>query len=363
MNTIDKPNYFKKIKTWVVEHKKIVVIIFCSLVIIGLTIFTMSIFIRKPHTAEKPEPVAKVIKPEPIKINYYSKLTGLLVENEEAISAPISAVMIENSPEARPQSGLKQAEIVFEAIAEGGITRFLTLFQNNKPEIIGPVRSIRMYYVNWVAAFDASIAHCGGSAEALSEVRNGNYRDIDELFNSSYFWRASDRYAPHNLYTSAELLEKINNKKGYTKSNFTAFKRVDGKPSETLDATNIKINVSSYLFNSSYAYDVEKNTYNRFQAGEAHLDREQGQISPNVVIAIRVNEYTMADGHENISTINSGEATIFQNGTAISAIWTKASPTSQIVFTDVDGSEIPLVNGQTWIVAVPNNGNGAVSWS
>lgn len=369
MNTIDKPhylskirNFFNKIRNWIVGHKKIVIIVASSLVAIGLTVLALSIFIRPPSVPKVEEPIAEVVKPLPIPVKYYSKLTGLLVENEAAITAPITAVMIENSPESRPQSGLKQAEVVFEAIAEGGITRFMAFFQNNKPEIIGPVRSVRLYYVNWLAAFDASVSHCGGSAEALAEVQNGNYRDIDQSFNDSYYWRATDRYAPHNLYTSSELLASLNEAKGYTQSTFTGFSRINGSPAATLDATNININVSSYLFNSSYAYNAETNTYDRSQAGEAHLDREQGQISPSVVVAMHVDEYTMADGHENIDTISSGDATIFQNGTAVNAIWTKASATSQIVFTDAIGTDIPLVNGQTWLVAVPN-GNGEVTWS
>ena len=107
--------------------------------------------------------------------------------------------MIENSPDARPQSGIKQAGVVYEAIAEGGITRFLALYQEAKPGLIGPVRSVRMYYVDWAAPYNASIAHIGGSAAALAEVRNGNYRDIDQFFNSGSYWRAIA--TPRTMYT------------------------------------------------------------------------------------------------------------------------------------------------------------------
>ena len=107
--------------------------------------------------------------------------------------------MIENSPDARPQSGLKAAGVVYEAIAEGGITRFMALYQTSKPELIGPVRSLRMYYLDWFAPYSASIAHVGGSLNALTEARSGKYRDLDQFFNSQTYWRASDRYAPHNV--------------------------------------------------------------------------------------------------------------------------------------------------------------------
>ena len=362
METINKPHHLKKFRDFIVRHKKAVIITAVSVATIGITVLILSIFIRNPTHVENDTPVANAVEPEPIPVKYYSKLTGLLVKDEAAISAPVTAVMIENSPEARPQSGLKDAEIVFEAIAEGGITRFMALFQNSKPTLIGPVRSVRIYYVNWMSAFNASIAHCGGSAEALEEVRNGTYRDIDQYFNDSAYWRSTDRYAPHNLYTSSANLDALNASKGYTTSNFTGFSRVDGKPAETLDATNINVNISSYLFNSTYAYDSVTNTYARSEGGEAHLDSDGTQLAPSVVIAMYVDEYTMADGHENITTIGSGNATIFQNGTAINALWTKDSASSQIVFTDAAGTEVPLVRGKTWIVAVPND-TGDVSWS
>lgn len=363
METLDKPQKIHKLKNFLAKHKKTLIITACCLATVGLTIGALFLFIRKPTVVNNPEPVVNHIEPIPEPVKYYSKLTGLLVENEQALSAPVTAVMIENSPEARPQSGLKEAEIVFEAIAEGGITRFMALFQNNKPELIGPVRSVRLYYVNWLSAFNASIIHCGGSEEALNEVRNGTYRDLDQYFNDSAFWRSNDRYAPHNLYTSFANIEALNKAKGYTSSSFDGYiNRVEPKPAETLDATNININISSYLFNSSFAYSAETNSYARSQAGAAHLDSNGLQLAPNVVIAMSVDESTLADGHERITTIGSGTATIFQNGTAIKATWSKDSASSQIIFKDAVGNEIPLVSGQIWIVAVPND-TGEVVWS
>lgn len=117
------------------------------------------------------------------------------------------------------------------------------------------------------------------------------------------------------------------------------------------------------MYNSNYIYDKGSNTYARNQAGEPHLDRESGQISPSVVIAMSVNEETIfEDGYrQSITTIGSGNAVIFQNGTAIAVTWNKASQTDQITFTDSAGKDVPLVRGQTWIAAIPN-GNGGVTW-
>ncbi len=317
------------------------------------------------HQPVKKEPVVlvvkKEVKPEPVK--YYSPLTGNLVADEAATKQAVTAVMIENSPDARPQSGLKDSGVVFEAIAEGGITRFLVLYQQEKPQLIGPVRSIRLYDVDWVAAFNASIAHVGGSAAGLAEVRNGSYRDIDQFFNAGSYWRAADRYSPHNVYTSFARLDALNIAKGYTTSTFTGFTRIDGKASDVPTATQIDIKISSALYNSTYAYDKTTNTYLRSQAGAPHADREQGQLAPSVVVAMKVDESTvMQDGkREAIITVGSGAATIFQNGTVQEVTWHKASKTDQVTYTDAAGKDVPLIRGQTWIAAVPN-GAGSITW-
>ena len=349
---------------WISRHRKIVLIV-SSIIIVCLGGITSYIILSKKPTVVTTVKTTTVKKIAPVPIKYYSPLTGLLIANgtETSAQAPVTGIMIENSPDARPQSGLKNSGVVFEAIAEGGITRFLVLYQQEKPQMIGPVRSLRLYDIDWLAAFNASIGHVGGSLYALNEIRNGSYRDIDEFFNSDSYWRATDRYAPHNVYTSFDRLDILNAAKGYTASNFTGFTRIDGKASAKPTATNIAITISSYLYNSTYLYDATTNTYARSQAGEPHLDRESGQITPSVVIAMRVDETTvLQDGYrESITTIGSGDATIFQNGVAISATWEKTSKTSQITFTDATGKDIPLVRGQTWIAAVPNN-EGDVTW-
>jgi hypothetical protein len=197
----------------------------------------------------------------------------------------------------------------------------------------------------------------------LVEVRNGTYRDLDQFFNASYYYRSTDRYAPHNVYTTSAKLDALNAKKGYTSSTFTGFSRVDGKPSDTPNATSISVHISSALYDSTYAYDKTTNTYARSQAGAPHLDREDGQIAPSVVVAMHVNEVTvLQDGYrQQITTVGSGQATIFQNGVAADVTWHKDSQAGQIYFTDSAGKDVPLVRGQTWIVAVPNSG-GSVSW-
>lgn len=355
-------SHARHLSEWVSAHRKTAFVI-SGLLMIVICGGTTYIVLSKPKPASVEKPVATVKKAAAPAIKYYLPLTGAAVTDEAATKKAVTAVMIENSPESRPQSGLKDSGVVFEAIAEGGITRFMALYQQEKPQLLGPVRSVRLYDVDWLAAFDASLAHVGGSAAALNEVRNGTYRDIDQFFNAGTYWRSTDRYAPHNVYTNFEKIDALNASKGYTTSNFTGFSRTDGKASAAPNATNIDITISSNLYNSNYVYNPATNNYARSQAGAAHLDRESGQITPNVVIAMKVNETTvMEDGYrQSITTIGDGEAVIFQNGTVINATWHKTSKKSQITFTDAAGQDISLVRGQTWIAAVPIDGGG-VTW-
>lgn len=352
-----------RITSWVHLHHTATYALAGAGVVIASSLTAAAILYQAPEAV--PVTSTKKQAPPPKPIVYYSPLTGEQVPDQASTTRAVTGIMIENSPDARPQSGLKAAGVVYEAVAEGGITRFLALYQEAKPQLIGPVRSVRLYYVDWIAPFQASVAHIGGSKFALNEVRNGKYRDIDQFFNAGSYWRASDRYAPHNVYTSFERLDAVNAKKGYTSSVFTGWPRQDGAPSKTPNATVIDVKISSPLYNSHYDYDPVSNSYFRAVGGKGHMDREAGQITPRTIIVM---DTTMTkvfeDGYrEQIATTGSGRVRIFQNGTVTEGAWTKLDRGSQIKFTSVDGKEIPLNRGgQTWITAVPANQGGGVTW-
>jgi hypothetical protein len=296
---------------------------------------------------------------------YYSPLTGEPVSSESDTTKPVTGIMIDNHTAARPQSGIKDGEVIVEAIAESGITRFLVLYQQNRPALVGPVRSLRIYDIDWAKPFDCSIGHVGGSESALNEVRNGEYRDIDMFFNGGYYWRSNVHAAPHNVYTSFEKFDALNRAKGYATSHPVGFSRVDGRPSEHPDAVSIAVHLSTAAYDSTYTYDQETNTYTRYQGGKPFVDREAGPVKPSVVIALMVEEtkgnVEFGILRERIQTVGSGKAVIFQSGMATEATWHKANQAGQLTFTDAAGNDIALVRGQTWIVAVPNAG-GRVSW-
>ena len=348
------------------RHKKLFIalwIVLAVVIVAGGTVGALALIHSHQPPAKAAPKTTKTVVPPPAPV-YYSPLTGEKVASKAATTAPVTGVMIENSPDARPQSGLKSAGVVFEAIAEGGITRFMALYQQEKPQLIGPVRSLRQYDIDWLAPFNAGIAHVGGSAEALTEIRSGQWRDLDQFFNGGSYWRATDRYAPHNVYTSFQKLDALNASKGYTSSNVLGFSRKDSTPAKNLTATKINVTISSSLYNSSYAYNAATNTYDRSQGGAPHLDREAGQISPRVVVVMSVQEKTvMQDGYrEQITTVGSGPAWIFQDGTEQAVTWHKISQAAQITFTDANGADVTLARGQTWLTAVPGNEGGNVTW-
>lgn len=297
------------------------------------------------------------------KTHYYSPLTGLEVPDEATTKRQVTAIMIENSMDARPQSGLRDSGVVFEAIAEAGITRFLTLHQEDRPGLIGPVRSVRPYYIDWLAAFDASVAHVGGSANALAEVRNGQYKDIDQFFNGAYYWRATDRVAPHNVYTNFDKLDALNKSKGFTNSTFTGFLHKTDSPAAAKNATRVHVDISGPVFNSDYTYDTASNTYKRSEGGAAHIDREsKQQINPKTVVIIKVpTQVAYEDGYrEQMTTIGAGQAYVFQDGQEINGFWRKDGKKDQIKFYDQFGQPIAFNAGQTWLTAIAPN--KSVTW-
>ncbi|MFO0971772.1 MAG: DUF3048 domain-containing protein [Candidatus Saccharimonadales bacterium] len=238
---IDRPkgSRIKQINAWLHGHRKLVLgTLIAFILLIGgsiIYLFHSLEFASIPEVITKKKVVEKI----------YSPLTGVEVSEEDS-KRPVTGVMVENSPEARPQSGLKEAGVVFESVAEGGITRFLLLYQEAKPAQIGPVRSVRPQFASWVAAFDAGLAHVGGSDIPLQKLRSGKIKDLDQFFNAGAYTRVTNRAAPHNVYTTDEKLQALNRAKNYNNSNFTSWKRKKKEaPAETPTASSINIPVST----------------------------------------------------------------------------------------------------------------------
>lgn len=296
-------------------------------------------------------PVVHQQEEKPKSATVASNLTGLQVK-PEVNKRPVTAVMIENSLAARPQSGILEAGVMFEAIAEGGITRFTAYYQDREPDYVGPVRSVRKPFLQWLLGFDAAVAHVGGSGEALQLIKDWNVKDLDQFSNSGAFWRIGSRAAPHNMYTSIANLRKVEKDRGYGAAKYTSLERKGTNPAPTPSVTKIDLDISGSNYGVHYDYDKKTNSYKRSVGGAAHLDERSGkQLSPKVVVVP-----VMSQGYNGIyttyETIGSGTVFIFQDGRMQKGTWHKASNSGQFTFTWQNGKPLKLNPGQTWFTIV-----------
>lgn len=355
-----------KFKEYVKKHK--VGVIISSVVLISLIAFGIGFyFLRygKTKTASTaPQAPSTQTSGAVATAKAFNILDGLSVDAGVANRHPL-AIIVENQVDARPQSGLDKASLVYEAFAEGGITRFMALFSSFDAEKVGPVRSVRTYFVDWAHGVSAYIAHVGGNIDALDKIRAEKSYDLDQFGYSSPYWRqyATGLATEHTMYTSTSKLWQQAEKNGYPASNnFSSYKFKDdptGAEATALPASQkVSINYLSAPYDVYYQYDRTTNSYKRFLAGQPHLDNvSKNQITPKNLIVMtvarkaittRINEagYTM-------TTVGSGKAQIFIDGKVITGTWKKASVSDREKFYDEKGAEITFNRGQFWISVIP----------
>ena len=317
-----------------------------------------------PTPAPLPTPVPSPT-PIPTATPVPAPLTGRLVPPDVAARHPI-AVMIDDLGVARPQSGLASASVVWQAPAEGGVPRYMAIFQDDLPEAVGPVRSSRYYYIAWAAEWRAIYIHSGGSPQALATLRaNGNGQLVyngDEYRYGGTFFRLKTRFAPHNLYTTGASLRSLGQRMG---ANDQAYVPVwQFAPDAPLDARPYGGTIAvRYPQNTiQYAYDRTTNTYLRSVTGEKkQTDAADGiRIAPNNVVVMRMSFGPLNDGDPGAKrleakVVGSGTAWISTNGRTIQGTWMKASLTKPTMFYDGNGNEVTLTVGQTFIQVIPGD--------
>jgi len=286
-------------------------------------------------------------------------INGLLVNPDLAARRPI-AVMVENHPDARPQSGLTDADLVYETLAEGGITRFMAVYQTQKSPNIGPVRSARVYFADFANELGAVYAHVGGNSDALANIRANVYNNIsdaDQFFNDPYFHRIKSRFAPHNVYTSTDKLKALMAAHKYDdQATFRSWLFKDDAAAATSSASTINIDFSQPSFAVAWHYNRTDNSYKRFLAGKPHKDLDIGkQITAKNIIVQFVNispSQTDTILSINMDLVAGGKAKIFLDGKETDALWKKQTDDRTRYYT-LDGNEISFNRGATWIEIVP----------
>ncbi len=343
---------------------------FKRLSVIALSLALVMLFCScggdKPEENITPVQPIEEIKAEP-KIVYKSALTGLPVEDEAAQNRRPVAIMINNIKKALPQYGISNAGIVFEALAEGGITRLLAVFDDvSGISQIGTIRSARPYYLDFAQSVDAVYVHIGGSPEAYSQIKSRNmdsYDLIEGRYNSMY-WRDKARIQQsgyeHSVFTSGERImaqiEKDNVRMTRDSGYKSAFNFSDDADYSGTDATKITAVFSSYK-TGTYTYDKANGFYRIGQYGTSHTDALSGvQLAFKNIFILRMNSYVIKGdtaGRLRFDSTGSGTGKYFVNGTATDITWKRDGKSSPFKLYTTDGKELPVVPGDNYIAIVP----------
>ncbi len=295
-------------------------------------------------------------------------INGKWVKPEEANKRYI-AVMINNIDEAMPQSDIEQADIIYEAVVEGGITRLMALYSDTTGlEKIGPIRSARHYYDRATIGMDAIYVHVGQSIFAEADFEN--FPLIEDI-NGSYdggFFRDESRVAPHNCYITADAIEEQIKDKGYSRTKRSNAERMFlyyDKDTELKDGQ--KAEKVTCAFHSGrqpwFEYDAKEKVYKRFQYGTEQIDDQTGNQLAFKNLLIKITPYPLVSGTESMMdpiTEGSGEGYYATDGKIIPVTWSRPTMESVTHYYDKDGKEIYLNPGKTFITIFPTTGE--VSW-
>jgi hypothetical protein len=285
-------------------------------------------------------------------------LTGLVAPSPAATERRVMSVKIENLPAARPQTGLNSADVVYESVVEGGITRFNLLFQSTIPKVVGPVRSARLSDVWIVPQYHAVFFYSGSSSLVGSRLRRAKLNKLPQGTAPAPYFRTS-RPAPHNLYMSmSQAWAEV--KKHHMKTKAITPKFKFGSASTFESATAVKsvyIPLSSFN-NVTWTYSKKRDVFLRQNNHVAHRDGATGKqvVADNVIVVWA--KYTQAgmDKHGgmtwDIDLGGTGRATVFRNGSAYNCKWV-ASRTDPPQFVDRNGQPVRLTPGNSWIEVVP----------
>jgi hypothetical protein len=299
-------------------------------------------------------------------------------------------IMIENHENARPQSGISKADVTYEAVAEGGITRTMNLFYCQDGGQVGPVRSARTYFLDWASEYGDHplYTHVGGAntdgkADALGQIDDygwGGYNDMNQFsIGFPTFWRDYNRLGhetatEHTMYsTTDKLWEFAAKQRGLTTvdkegvkwdTGFVPYTFKDDTPANAADATQIHIEFwegyKDYMVD--WTYNKATNDYKRNNGGVAHIDKDTNkQLIAKTIVVMYMDESHANDGYENNAHLlynnkGRGKAVVFMDGKQIKANWSKKSRTDRTIITDSTGKEIQFNRGKLWFEILPLDG-------
>ncbi|MDA8216217.1 MAG: PEGA domain-containing protein [Dehalococcoidales bacterium] len=268
------------------------------------------------------------------------------------------AFSIDNHPDARWQSGLTSADVVYEALTEGGITRFLGLFMTRPAEVVGPVRSARHYFAYWAYEYDAMYVHCGGYKEAAAAITETGIAEMDDLKGSPGFWRSDDREPPFNLYTSTAAMRAEADRRGL-RDDVGSYGGLQFEDTPTMASGQTATELTLYYpygYYVTWEYVAATNDYLRYSVGVPHVDAQNGEQlrGTNVIVLFMHNWFMGGDDQQDFQLTGTGRALFFQDGVVQEGQWSRDSIDSATRYYDESENEVLLnKGGTTWIQVVP----------
>jgi hypothetical protein len=303
-------------------------------------------------------PSSTAVSEGAVKTAPLAPLTGLPDQSEATTSRPSIAVKIDNAPEARPQSGLDVADIVYEEVVEGGVTRFIAVFHSEAPPVAGPVRSVRPMDPSVLSAFHGLVAYSGGIPAFVSLMRKAPVQDVNvDMATDAYSWDKA-RSAPHNEYVSPEKLwpKAKGDYKAPPKAMFVY--RSAGEPFGDADAAHVSIPYSPRA-SAVYDWNAASGTWKRSENGTPHLASSGAQVAPQNVVVQFVSmhslDYVDQSGTKVVEStvVGKGDAWVLSGGRVTKGRWSKESAGAPTSYTDATGTPVKLTPGRTWVHFAP----------
>ncbi len=291
-----------------------------------------------------------------------SKFTGEYIDEEIAKLRPY-AVVINNMHVAKPQSGISQADLYYEVLSEGDITRIVAIFQGGDSEKIGPVRSARHYFLDFALDNDAAFFHYGQSPQAEKALKSLAINNLNGIYDSKTYWRDPKRSSipkmlEHSAYTDSPKMAEGVERMGYRqeiKDDYEPmfdFYKEETVPDNSEKADKINVNYSGSYY-SDFEFDSETGLYKKFDAGEPHMDDENNtQLTvSNVIIQTAKMNVISGDeaGRRDVDLISSGKGYLITKGVYTPISWKKSSHQSPTQWFDSEGNKLKLNTGKTWI--------------
>lgn len=350
---------------------KKILIILAAILIAGGSILIIYMAVDSPKQVQTPSVPQTESTAQTQPNQNKNPLTGEMNLPDSAVGKQPVSIMVSNSQSALPQAGIGQADLVYETVVEGGITRIMALFADpNAIPLTGPVRSVREYYIDLAAPFNPVFVHFGGSETGYTALKNANLSEIDGMTSPNAFYQdnalASLKGKEHSYFVSSQTLQSslaaFENDRAFNYPDAFAFSNEPSESSQTATSVHVPFS-TSYV--SDFVYDASTQKYLKSQFAAPQIDKNTGeQIAVDNVFILYANVTGASDGSERREIdFSSGMGVYCTKGGAVNMMWSKDSQKSPFLFLSEDGDELKVSPGQSWVCIIPVENKTSVTIS